>query len=183
MMVIQVLEKSVKNTKLIALTQGRFAIVDAEDYDRLSRHKWCAARSRGAFYAHRGSNGSTVTMHRQIIHPPDGLCMDHINHNGLDNRRSNLRVCTNAENQYNKRPQKNSSSRYKGVIRRGDCNKWRAKICFKRKRIHLGDFDDEVESAMAYDDKAAELFGEFAWLNFPERIEIRDWIRKIVWAA
>ena len=169
--------------RAIPLTQGKFAIVDAEDYDWLNQYKWCAARSRGTFYAQRGSNGSVVTMHREIMRPPDGLCVDHINHKGLDNRRSNLRLCTNAENHYNKRPRKNCSSKYKGVIRRKDCKRWRAKIGFKRRHIHLGDFEDEMEAAMAYDDKAIELFGEFACVNLPERIGLKYWIRKLVWTA
>ncbi len=69
------------------------------------------------------------------------------------------------------------------VILRNDCKRWRARIGFKGKWIHLGDFADEIRAAMAYDDKAVELFGEFAYLNFPERIGLRNWIRKIVWAA
>lgn len=170
-------------TKIIPLTQGKFAIVDAEDYAWLSQHKWCAAKDKATFYAHRGSNGRLILMHREIMRAPKGLMCDHRNHNGLDNRKSNLRLCTSAQNQYNKRPKKGCSSRYKGVILRRDCKKWRAKICLKRKRIHLGDFPDEIKAALAYDDKAIELFGEFAYLNFPERIELRNWIRKLIWAA
>jgi hypothetical protein len=170
-------------TKIIPLTQGKFAIVDAEDYNWLSRHKWCAARSRDTFYTHRGSKGRLISMHRSIMRAPKGLMCDHRNHNGLDNRKSNLRLCTSAQNQYNKRPKKGCSSKYKGVILREDRRRWRAKICFNRKRIHLGDFADAIKAALAYDDKAIELFGEFAYLNFPERIELRNWIRKLIWAA
>jgi len=170
-------------TKIIPLTQGKFAIVDAEDYNWLSRHKWCAAKSRDTFYAHRGSKGRLISMHRAIMRAPKGLICDHRNHNGLDNRKSNLRLCTNAQNQYNKSPKKDCSSRYKGVILRKDCKRWRAKIGLKRKRIHLGEFADEIKAALAYDDKATELFGEFAYLNFPERIELRNLIRKLILAA
>ncbi|MHC4596729.1 MAG: HNH endonuclease [Planctomycetota bacterium] len=169
--------------RLIPLTQGQFAIVDAEDYDRLAQHKWCAAKGRDTFYAHRGNGGTTVSMHRVIMRAPKDMMCDHRNHNGLNNRKSNLRLCTSAQNQYNKRPKKGSTSIYKGVLLRSDCKRWRAKIGFKGKRIHLGDFANEIQAAMAYDDKAIELFGEFAWLNFPERIDLRNWIRKIVWAA
>jgi len=170
-------------TKIIPLTQGKFAIVDAEDYNWISRHKWCAAKDRGTFYAHRGSNGRLISMHRAIMRAPKGLMCDHRNHNGLDNRKSNLRLCTSAQNQYNKSPKKDCSSRYKGVILRRDCKRWRGQIGFNRKRIHLGDFADEIKTALAYDDKAIELFGEFACLNFPERIEVRNWIRNLIWAA
>ena len=168
---------------LIPLTQGKFAIVDTEDFDRLIQYKWCAAKNKGTFHAHRGSNGKTVLMHREIMHAPKGVVCDHKNHNRLDNRKSNLRLCTPAQNQYNKRPKKGCASRYKGVVLRRDCKRWRAQIRYHHKRIHLGDFDDQMEAAMAYDDKAAELFGEFAYLNFPERIELNKWIKKIVWAA
>jgi len=168
---------------LIPLTQGKFAIVDAEDYDRLSQYKWCAAKDRELFYAHQGSNGTTVSMHREIMHAPKGVICDHTDQNGLDNRKSNLRLCTSAQNQYNKRPKKGCASRYKGVVLRRDCKRWRAQIGYHRKRIHLGDFDNQMEAAMAYDDKAAELFGEFAWLNSPDMIEFRKWLKKIIWAA
>ena len=132
-------------TRLILLTQGKFAIVDAEDYDRLVRYKWCAAKSRETFYAQRCSNGKIVSMHRVIMGAPKGVMCDHRNHNGLDNRRSNLRLCTSAQNQYNKRPAKGSSSRYKGVVLRRDYKRWRARIGFKRKRMHLGDFTSEIK--------------------------------------
>jgi hypothetical protein len=171
------------DVRYIPLTQGRFAIVDAEDYDRLSQYKWHAAKSRETYYAHRGSNGKTISMHREIMRAPKGSICDHKNHNGLDNRKSNLRLCTNAQNQYNKAAKKGCASRYKGVIPREDYKRWRAKICFGYKRIHLGYFPDQIKAASAYDDKAAELFGEFANLNFPERIELKKWIRKIILAA
>jgi len=169
--------------RLIPLTQGKFAIVDAEDNGWLSRHKWCAAKSRETYYAHRFRDGAIVGVHREIMRAPKGVVCDHKNHNGLDNRKSNLRLCTSAQNQHNKMAKKDCSSRYKGVIRRGDYKRWRARIGFNRKRIHLGDFTDEIQAAMAYDDKAAELFGKFENLKFPERIELRNWIRKIIWAA
>jgi hypothetical protein len=154
---------------LIPLTQGKFAIVDAEDYDWLNQYNWCAGKNKGTFYAHRGSNGKTVLMHREIMRAPKGVVCDHRNHNRLDNRKSNLRLCTPAQNQYNKRPKKGCASRYKGVAWRRDSEKWRAQIGYNHKKIHLGNFDHEIEAAMAYDDKAVELFGEFAYLNFPEK--------------
>lgn len=177
------IENKPENSKLIPLTQGQFAIVDAEDYEWLSQYRLCAAKDRETFYAHRACNGTTVLMHWVIMRAPKGMMCDHKNHNGLDNRKGNLRLRTSAQNQYNKRPKKDCASRYKGVVLRSNRKRGRAKIGFNRKRIHLGDFANEVQAALAYDDKAIELFGEFAWLNFPDRIELRNWIRKIIWAA
>ncbi len=169
--------------RLIPLTLGKFAIVDAEDYHWLSLHRCFASKSRATYYAYRYGDGTIVSMHREIMRAPKGMVCDHKNHNGLDNRKSNLRLCTNAQNLYNKMPKKGCASKYKGVSLGNDAKTWRARIGFKGRRINLGYFADEIKAALAYDDKAAELFGEFAYLNFPERIELRNWIRKIVWAA
>ena len=169
-----------EDVRYIPLTQGKFAIVDAEDYDWLSQYKWYASKQGTSFYACRVKGSTTVSMHREIMKAPKGLMCDHKNHNSLDNRKSNLRLCTRAQNQYNKCAKKNCLSRYKGVILRRDCRKWSARIGFNYKRIHLGHFFDEIKAALAYDNKAIELFGEFAYLNFPERIELRNCLRKIV---
>lgn len=177
------MEDKKEDFRLIPLTQGKFAVVDAADYERLSRHKWCAAKSRDTYYAHGFVDGKIVRMHRLIMLARKGVICDHKNHDGLDNRKSNLRLCTNAQNQYNKRAKKGCASRYKGVVRRGDYKRWRARISFRGRRIYLGDFGDEIQAAMAYDDKAIELFGEFAYLNFPERIGLRSLVRKIIRAA
>jgi len=168
---------------LITLTQGKFAIVDAEDYDRLNQDKWYAGKCKNTYYAGRVEGGKTIKMHREIMRAPKGALVDHINHNGLDNRKSNLRLCTNAQNCYNQQACATGTSKYKGVSWHKSRSKWSARIRCDRKFYNLGEFDNEMEAAMAYDDKAVELFGEFAWPNFPERIELNKWIRKIVWAA
>ena len=166
------------DTKLIPLTQGKFAIVDAEDFDQLSQYKWQAKKDKTTFYAVRSEKGTTIKMHRQILNAPKGLCCDHKNHNGLDNRRSNLRLCTNAQNQYNQRPRNSGSSRYKGVCRQRGRKRWQAEIGFEGRLIHIGCYDYEIDAAIAYDDMAVELFGEFACLNFDYRPEIREWIER-----
>lgn len=84
------IENKSEDFSLILLTKGKFAIVDAEDYDWLSQYKWCAVKSRETFYAQRWSNGTTVSIHREIMCAPKGVICDHKNHNGLDNRKSNL---------------------------------------------------------------------------------------------
>jgi len=109
-------------------------------------------------------------MHRAIMNPPDGTVVDHINRNSLNNRRCNLRICTQKENLRNGRPSRRSTSRFKGVYFDKQTRKWIAKIGYNGKTIHLGSFEDEVEAAKAYDRKAYELFGDFAYLNFPEEI-------------
>ena len=102
------------------------------------------------------------------MNPPKGMVIDHINHNGLDNRRENLRICTNAENQRNRGKQKNNTSGYKGVDWRKDHKKWRARINKDNKTIHIGYYNIIEEAARAYDAKAKELHGKYAQLNFPE---------------
>ena len=165
--------------KLIPLTQGKFAIVDAEDYPRLARYNWHCHRSRNICYAFRreGGTGRSVGMHRQILEAPKGVWVDHIDGNGLNNRKSNLRLCSATENACNRRPVPNRHSRYKGVSWHKRQKKWAVRIAKRGKGIHLGSFDDEMEAAVAYDRKAEVLFGEFAYLNFPEsRI---SWIPRI----
>ena len=159
----------------IPLTQGKYTIVDVEDYEKLAKYKWFAVRSERGYYAVRmtkAKKGSRVRqkgvrMHRAIMGVPEGKIMDHINHNGLDNRRANLRVATRRENTWNKRKQRgNCSSKYKGVTWLKSMGKWQARIVCKGRAIFLGYFDDEKAAERAYDAKAAELFGEYAVLNF-----------------
>jgi hypothetical protein len=158
------------------LTQGKYAIVDQQDYERLAKYRWHAARHGRSCYAQRGTGSAKagkrkkhlVMMHREIMDVGEDRFVDHKNHNGLDNRRANLRVATWEENCWNKRKRRTgSSSRYKGVSRVRRRGKWQAEIRWRGRRIYIGYFDDEEAAARAYDAKAAELFGAFAALNFP----------------
>ncbi len=165
----ELVEALAEGAKLIPLTQDKFAIVDADDYDRLNQYKWYASRNEnGDYYAKRMERGTRrqIIMHRVITEAPPGLLVDHRNHNGLDNRRSNLRICTKGENNRNQLP-RGGTSQYKGVSWSKSHKKYAATIRCNKQRFHLGWFDDEVEAAKAYDKKAKELFGEFAYLNFP----------------
>jgi hypothetical protein len=153
--------------KLIPLMQGKFAIVDAEDYDWLAQYKWSCQKSKNNFYATRAKGSARISMHREIMKAPEGVQVDHIDRGGLKNRRSNLRLCTHAENVHNSRPMRNATSKYKGVCWHKRKKKWCVSISKSGKRTYLGNFDDEVEATRAYDQKAEELFGEFAYLNFP----------------
>tara|TARA_R110002096_G_scaffold299914_1_gene494671 strand:- start:184 stop:747 length:564 start_codon:yes stop_codon:yes gene_type:complete len=175
--------------KKIKLTQDQWALVDDEDYDRLNEHKWCATanKQRGKFYFYvvraspRDSNGKRkpIRMHREITNAPKGKMVDHINGNPLDNRKENLRVCTNQENLRNRGKSKNNKSGYKGVSYRKKAKDminehskpWWAFIAGNGKGGYLGVYKTKEEAARVYDKKAIELFGEFAVLNFPEEWE------------
>jgi hypothetical protein len=157
----------------IPLTQGKFAIVDVDDFEDLNRFKWFAVKYSRTFYAIRNEKNSglrrfTVKMHRQILNLPKDKSIDHINHNGLDNRKANLRIVSPQQNNFNKQKQAgNYSSKYKGVMLWKRSGKWQACITYKGKHISLGYFDDQLLAARAYDAKAKELFGQYAYLNFP----------------
>ncbi len=171
--------------RYIGLTQGKFAIVDAADYPRLSRYKWYAARGRGDKYYAMTSrpNGRPIRMHRLLMNPPAGLVVDHVDGNGLNNRRCNLRICTPAENTRN-RPARIGSSRFKGVCLDPRRHKYGARLCVNGHRHRLGAFADEIEAAIAYDLQAVTLAGRFAYLNFPHIIaqttQAKNGRRKIV---
>lgn len=149
----------------IPLTRGLFALVDPADAGRVNRYKWCAGESKGAYYAKRGdySGGKhrTVRMHTFIVGAGPGVDVDHIDGDGLNNRRGNLRICRHIENTANQRKPSSNTSGYKGVYFLG--GKWAAKI----RTRYLGLFDTAQEAACAYDTEARRVFGEFARLNFP----------------
>lgn len=159
--------------KYIPLNKGRVAIVDDDDYERLSCFKWIAWNKprSSKWYAIASQTAGLKTsaergMTRMILGVKKGHYIDHRNGNGLDNRKENLRFATPQQNAWNNRKRKNAASRYKGVSRKKE--KWSAKICIDGKQIYIGTFALEEDAARAYDEKAKGLFGEFARLNFGE---------------
>lgn len=155
--------------KEIPLTKGLTALVDDEDYLSLTENSWSANKG----YAIRSfrANGKcvVVSMHRQILSLKSGdrIEVDHINGNKLDNRKSNLRCCTRAENERNKTLSKRNTSGFKGVSWNKRDKHWRAKIKINGKNQHLGCFKTAEEGYAAYCKAALELHGEFA--NLGER--------------
>lgn len=159
-----------KNTKLIPLTQGKFAIVDAADYEWLSQRKWgcnCNGYAR-ATEGYVDKNGikkrRDIFMHRLVANTPINMVTDHINGNPLDNRRSNLRACSNSQNRCNGKI-KISSSKYKGVFWHKSAKKWVSQIVVDKKAHYLGIYEKELDAAKAYNNVAKKYHGEFARLN------------------
>ncbi len=148
----------------IELTQGMTAIVDDEDFERVSLHSWSYKKTG---YAEAKINGEKVYLHRFIMNAKKGDEVDHkrtgFPDHGLDCQKENLRFCTRSQNAANSE-KKTGASGYKGVEKVGI--KWRASIRNNNKLIHLGMFWTPEDAARAYDKKAVELFGEFARTNF-----------------
>lgn len=151
--------------KEIPLTKGYVALVDDEDFERLSRWKWCAAERRGGrVYASRA--GGRILMHREILGLTDfRIKTDHADRNGLNNQRHNLRAATNQQNLSNIGPKRQNRSGFKGVSWFAARGKWIATIQVNGRSKALGYFTSAEAAAKAYNDAAVEHFGEFAWLN------------------
>ena len=164
----------------IPLTQGMVTIVDEEDLDFLNQWKWCVSREdkgeeNKIYYAVRGwrqgPKQKRICLHQLLIDVPRGKEIDHKDGDGLNNRRSNLRICNHQQNICNQRKQANASSIYKGVSWHKRNEKWEAYIGIGKKK-YLGNFQDEEQAALAYNQAAIINFGEFARLNI---IRERAW--------
>lgn len=157
---------------------GKFAAVDDEDYDYLIQWEWFVVIAKSTCYASRIEDGKRISMHRAIMNPTSKKLVDHKDRNGLNNQKSNLRVCTHSQNQYNKTSVFNSSSKYLGVSvlnQRNPHDKkvykyWRAQINNRLGHTHIiSKFPynewGEIEAAIAYNEAAKYYYGEFANLN------------------
>lgn len=155
-----------RGSKAVPLTKGYYALVDEEDYERVMEYNWHMCGGKQHKYARAYINGKGKLLHRLIVHPKKGMVVDHINGNGLDCRKSNMRVCTQEENTRNSVSMSQTSSVYKGVSLVKDKNRWVANIGYRGTKIHLGVFNTEIEAAKAYDEAAKKYHKDFARLNF-----------------
>lgn len=148
-------------------------LVDDEDFNLVNSYKW-NIKAHGKTFRARRSNCWTrdgnwssrrTFLSRFILKAKEGEIVDHIDGNGLNNQRSNLRICTHAQNMANSRKRKNTSSRFKGVFWNKNLNKWYSGICINKKKLHIGVHDSEIEAALSYNCSASFAFGKFARLN------------------
>ncbi len=156
----------------VPLSQGKVALVDDEDFARVSQYRWHAKAPRPASYRHswyafRNVGGRHLSLHAFILQPSAGLIVDHIDGNGLQNCRFNLRLASFSENGQNTRKFSGCSSPYKGVCWNNEKQKFQVRLSVNGRVVHLGWFTDEIEGANHYDFAAAQCFGPFARLNFP----------------
>jgi len=153
------------------LPGGEVAIVDEADRGIVESGVWWAlhtnSRTNYVYGYLNGRRREQVLLHRLLLNAPTGQGIDHQNRNGLDNRRSNLRLATQPQNNANTGPRSTNRSGYKGVFWDKQAKRWRAQIRVNGKRTHLGRFSDPWEAAEAYNRAALGQWGEFAWLNEP----------------
>lgn len=148
--------------KEIEITKGYKAIVDDDDYDKLCEYKWSANVSKNTCYVVSRINGKNIGMHRFILNAEDGKDVDHINGNGLDNRKSNLRVCTHAQNLMNMKLRTDSTSGKKGVGFDKKSKSWRVQIIYNGIRKYLGRYKNKEDAINAREKAEIEFFGEYA---------------------
>lgn len=154
--------KEKQMSKTIPITKGKFTIVDDEDFEELNQYNWIC-HTPESVYRQKMVKGvrRMIWMHRFIMKCPDGMEVDHINGNALDNRKSNLRICTHAENMKNIGFSKRNTSGYKGVYWNKSANKWQAQISISGRVTYIGLYDNIEDAASAYNTSAKKNHGDF----------------------
>lgn len=161
----------ISDMKKISLTKGFEAIIDDEDFDKVSRYRWYSDVKKRRVYAGRSERGDdglprSISMHRFILGHCGNLGVDHIDGNGLNNQKSNLRICTQTENlRAFQRKRHSATSKYRGVSWSSDRKKWLSQIVVNKKTINLGRYEDDMDAAKSYNIAAEKYFGAFATLN------------------
>ncbi|MDD5189420.1 MAG: AP2 domain-containing protein [Dehalococcoidales bacterium] len=145
--------------------KNQSVFIDEEDLNKVEGYRWIIQYNQNTEirYVRASVNKKAIYLHRLILNAKKGIQVDHINGNGLDNRKINLRVCTKAENLRNRKISKINKSGYKGVY--WYRKKWRAEIKYNGEKYYIGTFANLIEAAKAYDAKAIKLHGEFARIN------------------
>jgi hypothetical protein len=150
--------------------RGKIVLIDDSDAELVARYTWRPVLRNRVWYAESSlrveGRRRTVSMHRIVLGEP-ACQVDHINGNGLDNRRENLRKVTSAQNCFNRRAELGGTSGFKGVTWNRAQLRWHVQIAVNGQRFHLGSFLDEIKAAQAYDAAAREFHGPFAAVNFP----------------
>jgi len=154
--------------KTIVLTQNKFTIVNNKDFKYLNQFTWFTMKKRNKFYVCGSVNGKKVYMHRLLLNAKKNQYVDHINGNPLDNRKQNLRLCSNSENLRNRTKNSNNTSGFKGVWRNKISKCWIVTLTIKGKSKYFGAFKNKKDAAKAYDKAALKYYKEFAKLNFPK---------------
>jgi hypothetical protein len=158
-----------KMAKEIQLTQGQVAIVDDDMYDYLNQWKWCVNNCNGKLYAVRSlsipKKRKIIYMHRFIVKNDSEMHTDHCNGNTLDNRKINLRICTNSQNLMNQKIHKNNKSGYKGIYFNKRTNRFDVYISIDKKQRRVGVYKDVKDAIKNYNEAAIKYYGEFANLN------------------
>ena len=158
---------------IISKTHGQHnIIIDDEDWEMVKLYNWHIeyAPATLTYYVNTNkcdNNGKqhNLRLHRYLTNCPKDKMVDHINHDGRDNRKSNIRICTHEENQWNRYKKRNNNNRYKGVSKSKKSKKWRSYINVNTKAIYLGSYPDEISAAKAYNEAAIKYYGEFALIN------------------